>query len=118
MINRAGPEDRLGAAEEIFDLQQIAVAQHGLQRRDPGVGAQYEEAVVARLLGQLAGIDLDGGAGLAARARRPAQIAPVGGIADQRLVAAGELLGEPRDNRLPLVALAFGFGLVAAEDTA
>src|SRR5215831_20530377 len=117
MIDRADPQDRLGAAEEVFDLQEIAVAQHGLQWRDPGVGAQYEEAIVARLLGPLAGIDLDGAAGLAARARRPAQIAPVGGIADQRLVAAGELLGEPRDNRLPLVALAFGFGLVAAEDT-
>src|SRR5215469_14804267 len=118
MIDRAGPEDRLGAAEEVFDLQEIAVAQHGLQWRDPGVRAQYEEAVVARLLGQLAGIDLEGGAGLAARARRPAQIAPVGGIADQRLVTARELLGEPRDDRLPLIALAFRFGLVAAEDVA
>ena len=55
-------------------MQQIAVAQHGLQWRDPGVRAQYEEAVVTRLLGQLAGIDLEGGAGLAARAWRPAQI--------------------------------------------
>jgi hypothetical protein len=73
---------------------------------------------VARLLGQLAGIDLEGGAGLAARARHPAQIAPVGGIADQRLVAARELFGEPGDDRLPLIALAFGFGFVAAEDVA
>src|SRR5262252_1395316 len=118
MIDRAGPEDRLGAAEEIFDLQQIAVAQHGLQWRDPGVRAQYKEAVVARLLGQLAGIDFEGGGGLAARARRPAQIAPVGGIADQRLVATRELLGEPRDDRLPLIALPFRLGLVAAEDVA
>src|SRR5215831_3382586 len=118
MIDRADPQDRLGAAEEVFDLQEIAVAQHGLQWRDPGVRAQYEEAVVARLLGQLARIDLEGGAGLAARARRPAQIAPVGGIADQRLVATRELLGEPRDDRLPLIALAFRFGLVAAEDVA
>src|SRR5215469_9291350 len=118
MIDRAGPEDRLGAAEEVFDLQEIAVAQHGLQWRDPGVRAQYEEAVVARLLGQLAGIDLKGGAGLAARARRPAQIAPVGGIADQCLVTARELFGEPRDDCLPLIALAFRFGLVAAEDIA
>ena len=99
-------------------MQQIAVPQHGLQWGDPGVGAQYEEAVVARLLGQLAGIDLEAGAGLAAGARRPAQIAPVGGIADQRLVAARELLGEPRDDRLPLIALAFRFGLVASEDVA
>ena len=70
MIDRAGPEDHLGAAEQVFDLQQIAVAQHRLQRRDPGVGAQHEDAVEARLLGQFAGIDLEGRAGLAARARR------------------------------------------------
>ena len=93
----AGPEDRLGAAEQVFDLQQIAVAQHGLQWRDPGVRAQYEDAVVARLLGELAGIDLEGGAGLASRARRATQVAAVGRIADQGLVAAGELLGEPGD---------------------
>src|SRR6516225_6895822 len=116
MIDRAGPEDRLGAAEEVFDLQQIAVAQHGLQWRDPGVGAQYEEPVVTRLLGQLAGIDLEGGAGLAARARRPAQIAPAGGIADQRLVDARELLGEPRDDCLLLIALPLRFGLIAARN--
>jgi hypothetical protein len=56
VIDRAGPEDHLGAAEYILDLQQIAVPQHGLQWRDPSVGAQYEEVVLARLLGQLAGI--------------------------------------------------------------
>jgi hypothetical protein len=87
-----------------------------LQWRDPGVRAQYEEAVVTRLLGQLAGIDLEGGARLAARARRPAQIAPVGGIADQRLVDARELLGEPRDDCLLLIALPLRFGLIAAEN--
>jgi hypothetical protein len=99
-------------------LQQIVGPQHGWQWRDLGVRAQYEEAVVARVLGQLPGIDLEGGAGFAARARRPAQIAPVGGIADQRLVTARELLGEPRDDRLPLITLPFRFGLVAAEDVA
>jgi hypothetical protein len=44
MIDRAGSEDRLGAPKQVFDLQQIAVAQHRLQRRDPGVGAQHEDA--------------------------------------------------------------------------
>ena len=50
--------------EAVEIAQQIAVAQHGLQWRDPGVCAQYEEAVVARLLGELAGIDLEAGRGL------------------------------------------------------
>ena len=48
-------------------MQQIAVAQNGLHWRDPRRSAQHEEAVVARLFGQLAGIDLEGGAGVAAR---------------------------------------------------
>ncbi len=50
--------------------------------------------------------------------RRPAQIAAVGGIADQRLVTACELLGEPGNDGLPLGALAIGFGLIAAQDIA
>jgi hypothetical protein len=45
-------------------LQQIAIAQHRLQRRDLGVGAQHKDAVEARLLGQFAGIDLEGRARL------------------------------------------------------
>src|SRR5262249_34833637 len=36
----------------------------------------------------------------------------------QCLVAAGELLGDPGDDRLPLVALTFCLGLVAAQDVA
>jgi hypothetical protein len=92
----------------------VSVNQHRLQRRDPGVGAQHEDTIVARLLGELAGIDLKSRARLAGRARRPAQITAVSGIADQRLVAARE----PLDDGLPLAAVAFGFGLVAAQDVA
>src|SRR5512134_136028 len=32
MIDRPGAQDRLGAAEQVLDLQQIAVAKHRLQR--------------------------------------------------------------------------------------
>ena len=116
MIDRAGAQDRLGAAEQILDLQQIAVAQHRLQRRNPGVGAQHEDAIEARLLGQFAGVDLEGRAGLAIPAGCPTQIAAVGRIADQRFVATRELFAKPGDDRLPLVALAFRLGLVAAQD--
>src|SRR5215217_2667776 len=49
---------RLGGAEELLHLDQVAVAQNRLQRCDPGIGAQHEQAVIARLLGQLAGINL------------------------------------------------------------
>jgi hypothetical protein len=115
VVDRAGSEDRFGTAEQVFDLQQIAVAQHGLQRRDPGIGAQHEETVVAGLVGELSGIDLKGRAGLAVGGRHPTQVAAVGGITDQRLIAARQLLGEPCDDRLPLVAVAFRFGLVAAD---
>src|SRR6516162_10080035 len=118
MIDRAGAQDRLGAAEQILDAQQITVAQHRLQWRDPGVGAQHEDAVEARLLGQFAGIDLEGRAGLAVPACCPAQVSPVGGVADERLVAARELFAEPGDDRLPLVAFALRLGLVAAQDVA
>jgi hypothetical protein len=95
VIDRAGVQDRLGAAEQILDLQQIAVAQHRLQWRDPGVGARHEDAVEARLLGQFAGFGLEGRPALAIPARCPAQVAPVSGIADQRLIAARELFTEP-----------------------
>ncbi len=59
MEDRPRAHDRLGSAEEVLDLEQIAIAQHRLQRRDLGVGAQDEDAVEPRLLGELAGVDLE-----------------------------------------------------------
>ncbi len=69
VVDRSGAQHRLGSAEQVFDLEQVPVAQHRLQRCDPGVGAQHEDAVVAGLIGQLAGVDLEGGPGLAALAQ-------------------------------------------------
>src|SRR3954447_18944031 len=60
MVDRPRPHQRLGGAEELLHVDQVAVAQDRLQGRDPGIGAQYEQAVIARLLGQLAGINLEG----------------------------------------------------------
>ena len=117
MIDRARPQDRLGAAEQVFHLEQVAVARHRLQRRHPGIGAQHEDAVEAgALLGQLAGIDLERRARLSVAAPRPAQVAAVGGIADQRLVAARQLLAEPGNDRLAVAAVALRLDLVAAQD--
>ena len=50
MEDRPRPHHRLGSQEQVFDLQQVAISQHRLQRRDLGVGAQHEDAVEASLL--------------------------------------------------------------------
>jgi hypothetical protein len=54
MEDRSRAHDRLGPHEEVFDLKTVAVAQHGLQRRQLDVGSEHEHAVEARLLGELA----------------------------------------------------------------
>ena len=59
MEDRAGAHNRLGSAEEVLDLEEIAVAQDRLKRSDLCVGAQDEDPVEARLLGELAGVDLE-----------------------------------------------------------
>ena len=59
MEDRPGAHDRLGPAEEVLDLEEIAIAQDRLQRGHPGVGAKDEDSVEARLLGELAGVDLE-----------------------------------------------------------
>jgi len=103
MVDRPCPHYCLGAAEQVFDLQEIAVAQHCLTRRDPRIGAQHEDAVKARLFCELAGVDLEGG--LALGFLGLAQIAAVGGIADQRLVAALQLLLQARYDGLAILAV-------------
>ena len=57
-----------------------------LQRRHPGIAAQYEDAIKARRLGQLAGVDLEDRLALCSGGL--AQVAPVLGIADQGFVTA------------------------------
>src|SRR5580693_7006881 len=53
MEDRSGAHDRLGPAEE------IAIAQDHLNRGELRVGAQHEDSVEARLLGELARVDLE-----------------------------------------------------------
>ena len=59
MEDRPGAHDRLGPAEEVLDLEQIAVAQDRLKRGDLRVGAEHENPVETRLLGELASVDLE-----------------------------------------------------------
>ena len=115
MEDRPGAHDRLGPAEEVLDLEKIAIAQHRLQRSYLRIGAQDEDPVEARLLGELARIDLD-----EALALSPgfAQITPIGGIADQRLVALSQLGVERGDDRFAVLAVVLGLRLVAADDIA
>ncbi len=57
----SGVHQRLGGAKHGLDLEQIAIPHHGLDRREAGIGAQHEEAAIANLVGQRAGIDLEDG---------------------------------------------------------
>ena len=50
--------------------------------------------------------------------RHPRQIAPIGGIADQRLVALLQLRIERGDDRFTVLAVVLGFRFVAADDIA
>src|SRR5215213_4384964 len=112
MIDRPRAHQRLSGPKELLHLHEVAVAQDRLQRRDPGIGAQYEHAVIARLLGQLAGINLEGLLG------GRAQIPAVGGVADQRLVAPLQLLIERRNDGLAVGGVLLRLSFVAADDVA
>src|ERR671932_421960 len=91
--DRACVEAGLGGAEQGLDGEKLAIAQHRLKRRDPGIRAQHQQAVIARLFSDLADVDLKG------LLRGRAQVPAIGGVADQRLVAALELLIERRNDR-------------------
>jgi hypothetical protein len=83
LIDRAGVEQGLGRAKDVLHGQQIAVAQRRLQRRQAGVGAQHEDAVVLGVGFDLVGID-----GETAALRR-FQIPPEAGVGEQRASAPG-----------------------------
>ena len=77
----------------------VVISQRYCRERASRLSRLAEEAVVTRLAGQLAGIDLEGGAGLAARARRPAQIAPVGGIVKRLAIGTPDRHGKGTPSR-------------------
>jgi hypothetical protein len=83
--DRPGREQVLGGAEGLLDRPQLLVAEHGFERVEIGVGAQHEDAVEPFVLLDLIGIDPE--VILADRL----QVAAIAGVADQRLVALGEL---------------------------
>ena len=75
----------LGCSEGLLHRPQLLVAEHGLERIEIGVGAQHEDAVELSLLLDLVGIDCE------VLVADRLEVAPKAGVADQRLVALGEL---------------------------
>ena len=85
----------------------------GLAGGDARIAAQHEEAIEAGFVSRLAGVDLEGAA-----AAGGAQVAPIGGVANQRLVAALELPVERLDDGAAIGGILLRLGLVAADDVA
>ena len=108
------PHDGLATPEEVLHLQEIAVAQDRLQRRDFGVGAQDENAVELRLVSQLAGVDLEDLFALGLLVFT--QIPPVAGVANQSLIATLQLILQGGDNGFAVLPVFFRLGFVAADD--
>ena len=111
---KIGPrgEQRLGGFERVLHRQQVSIAQDDLQGRQLGVGAQDEQPVELRIRLGLVVVDREvaGPDGL--------HEAPEAFVADQRLVAMGELAVEAGQNGCPSVGILPGLLLVAAEHIA
>ena len=50
LIDRPGAQKRVRGTDQRLNYQELAVAQHGMQSGEPGVGAQYEQAVELGIL--------------------------------------------------------------------
>src|SRR5271170_4373880 len=110
VVDRAGGEHGLGLAQQLLDPQQVAVAQHDLQWGDLSVGTQYVEPVEARVVGDPCLVDgeVPGRDGL--------EITAEAAVADQRLVALGELGAQPVEDRSTLLGIAASLGEIATDD--
>src|SRR5918996_1552286 len=110
--DRPGGEQVLGRAEGRLHGPELLVAQHGGEWVEVGVGAQYEDAVEPGVLPRLAGID--GEVAVAFGLEKAAET----GVADQRLVAPGQLTSEVGQNGSACGGVPFGLLMVATEDVA
>ena len=97
--DRPRGEQRLGGFERVFHRQQVPIAQDDLQGRQLGVGAQDEQPVELRIRLGLIVVDREvaGSDGL--------HEAPEAFVADQRLVAMGELAVKAGQNGCPSVGI-------------
>jgi hypothetical protein len=102
VVDRPGGEHGLCLAQQLFDPPQIAVAQHDLQRGELGIGAQDVEPVEARVVGDPVLVDGE------MLGREGLQIAAEAAVADERLVALGELGPQPFEDGAALLGIAAG----------
>jgi hypothetical protein len=92
----------LGREKALLHRQQVAISQHHLQGRQPGVGAQHEEAIETGIGLDFRRVDAEPFAcGLS-------QEAAVSGIADQRLVALCQLAFETGQQGGPRLGILAG----------
>src|ERR1700732_1378963 len=100
----------LGLAEQLLDPQSVAIAQHDLKRGELGVGAQHIEPVKARVFGDPRLVDGE------VLGRDGLEIAAETAVADERLVALGELGAQPVEDGTALLGIAPRLGEIATDD--
>jgi hypothetical protein len=108
----AGGEQCLGGLEGVLHRQEVAVAEDHLQRGQPGVGAEHEQAVETGVRLDLGRID---GEPLALGC---AEEATKAGVANQGLVALGELTFESDEDGGPGLGILVRLLFVAAQHVA
>ena len=112
MVDRTGGEHGFGLEQQLLDAQQVAVAQHDLQRGDLAIGAQHVEPIEAGVVGDPRLVDGE------MLGRDRLQITAKAAVADERLVALGELGAQPAEDGLALFGVAAGLGEIATADVA
>jgi hypothetical protein len=94
VIDRPGVENRFCRPEDVLHLEQLAIAQHDGERIEAHVGAQDIEAVMARVLGHSLVVDLE------VLVVRGLEVAPIGAVGEERLVAAAQAFAQAAQLRL------------------
>jgi hypothetical protein len=110
--DRPGREQVLGGSEGLLHRPQLLVAEHGFERVELGVGTQHEDAIEPLLFLDLVGIDRE--VLIADRL----QVTPKAGVADQRLVAFGELPLQRGEDRGAIGGILLRLLIVATDNVA
>ena len=110
--DRAGGEEGFCGAEDVLDHPAVAIAQDDLERGELGVGAQHIDAVEEGVEGNAARVDFEAAPGF------EAEKAAITAVAHQAFVAAGERLGESRNDGGTFGGILMRLGLVATDNVA
>src|SRR6195256_2505190 len=110
---KIGVESRcLAVRKSLLHHPQLLVAEHGFEWVEIGVGTQHEDAVELLLLLDLVGVDRE------VLVADRLQVAPKAGVADQRLVALGELALQRGHDRGTVGGVLLRLLAVATDDVA